>query len=161
MKSLLESEKFIITHTLSDGEIDLSIRCKVFDKELNDITNDTFGSLYVELSHISLGMYGYVHTQGLPTGIYLIVFQIFADNTYMDLSEKYGIIEESIRVSNIVEDVVTAVNPSNILRDNDPRLDLLQQILDKMANETTLVNLSQNVIDQIKDELDNADGGAI
>lgn len=155
MKVLLPSEKLLITHTITDGEEDLGIRCKIFDKELNDVTPDG----YIELTHKFAGMYGYVHDSGFPVGMYVVVFEIFDDNTYVDISEKYGIIEENIRISNTVVEVLAGI-PDNILLDDDARLDNLTTI-PSLAKETTVINTNNSVITQIQNTVNDSDGGAV
>ena len=119
MNYLIPSEKFTVTHTLTDGETTLGIRAKVIDNELVDVTSTLFGQAYIYFGHITMGCYGFKHNTGVSKGLYTVVFEVYDDNTYSDLSEKYGIIEEKVRVIDIVDEVIDGIVPSSILLDND------------------------------------------
>ena len=159
MNYLLPTEKFTITHTLTDGEEDLGIRAKVIDNELVDVTNTLFGSAVVDLTHVVGGTYGFKHTAGIIKGHYTVQYSIYEDGTYSELSEKYGIIEEKVRVIDIVAEVLAGI-PDNILLDDDTRLDNLADI-QNLALETTLTNAESNIISSVENVIDDSDGKAV
>lgn len=156
MKILTPTDKFIVTHTLTDGEQDQYIRAKIFNKELDDVTPN---GTYIILSHVYGGMYAYKHGAGFPIGKYIVVFEVYSDSGYATYSKKYGISEENIWVSDFLNAILTEI-PDNILLDDDARLDNLP-LIPNLANEATLTGVEANVIEQIRDVVNDSDGGAV
>lgn len=156
MKILTSQDKFLITQTLTDGEDDLFIRAKIFDKDLNDVTP---GGGTVALTHIYNGFYAYKHSTGMPVNKYIVIFEVFEDASYVYSSEKYGIIEENIWVSDFLSDILTEI-PDNILLDDDVRLDNLN-LIPSRAKETTMVSAKNEIITTVSSTVDDSDGGAV
>ncbi len=155
MKILTPNDKFIITFTATDGETDLHIRAKVFDKELNDTTPTS----YYELSHVYGGLYAYKHTSGFANGKYIALFEVYEDSGFVHESKKYGTVEEDIYVSDFLDQILTEI-PDNILLDDDSRLNNLNTI-PSLSKEITLTNGLTNVINSLEDVIDDSDGGAV
>jgi hypothetical protein len=153
------AQGILITHTLSDNESNLFIRCKIFDENLVDQTNNIVGSPFITLTNIFNGFYGVKLTEQFPSeGQYIIVFEIFEDSGFSTYSIKYGTVEEDYWVTNFEQTLLDEV-PDNILLDNDPRLDNLN-LIPNLSNESTVTSLSQSVIDQLTEVIDQGDGGA-
>ena len=159
MKILTPNDKGLITYTLTDGENDLFIRAKMFDKELNDVTPS---GTYIQLTHLYGGTYAYKHSTNFSVGKYIIIFEVFEDANYVYLSEKYGVTEDDLIVIDEFNTIITKVdNISNtmVLR-TDTRLDNLD-LIPSRAKETTLLNAKNEVITNISSTVDDADGTAI
>ena len=155
MKVRNPNQIFTITQTVTDGEETLFIRAKIFNASLVDVTPNS----WVALSHIFGGMYGNTEITSMPVGNYVVKFSFYNDSQYTLPSFKYGSVEEDYWVTNFEDAILTKI-PDNILLDDDVRLDELLKIED-LANETTLTSVGADVIEQIKNSVDDSDGSAI
>lgn len=154
------SDGIRLSYTLTDGESNLFIRCKIFNDDFVDVTNAIVGSAYISLSNIFDGLYGVKLVETFPTeGQYLIYFEVYDDAGFTQISEKYGIVEEDYRVSNFVQTILDEV-PDNILLDNDARLDNLNDIQNIPTNTEAETNKNE-IINTLTENIDSGEGRGI
>ena len=154
MKIRKVADKVPFTHTLSDGESNLFIQLSLFDVDFQPVV--PVGS--IKLNHIHAGMYG-ANVPDLPDGYYLSVVEVFDDSNYTSSSLKYANVEEDYWVTDFEKRLSDEI-VEDALRTGDPRIDYLVDKANKQANEVTLTNIGSDVINQLTEVVDQADGSA-
>ena len=112
----------------------------------------------IKLNHIHAGMYG-ANVPDLPDGYYLSVVEVFDDSNYTSSSLKYANVEEDYWVTDFEKRLSDEI-VEDALRTGDPRIDYLVDKANKQANEVTLTNIGSDVINQLTEVVDQADGSA-
>jgi len=110
MRIRFNGQPFTITKTLSTGETDRYIRCKIYDLGLNDVTTELSGGPYVFLSHVANGLYGNAGITDVPDGQYVVIFEVFRDALYENKVQKYGIVEEDYVMTRFETRIINRVD---------------------------------------------------
>lgn len=152
------SQKILLHHNLTDGDVDLFVKAVIYDQNL---TNVSPSPGYVVLAHLSNGTYTNFGLTpfNLSEGNYLIQYTVFNDAGLTSSSNKYGSITEELLVSDFEQTILTEI-PDNILLDNDPRLDNLNTI-PSLATSSYVDSKATEIVNNINSNTDTSDGRAV
>jgi hypothetical protein len=154
-KTFKPTEKVMLSLTLPDKETNLFVRANIYNSA--GVQEATAQSL----PHLANGTYqNSASSLTISTeGNYLVQYEVFDDAGFSQANEKYGNAEETIRITDFEDRILTEI-PDNILLDDDARLDQLNSIPD-LARSAELGASEQAIKDEINDNIDTGEGRTV